>query len=337
MAGILWSNDVPTFPIPVFVACVLGFAGLQLWRQRGHASPLILLLMLCAAQSLIIALSQHYGVSAMRLVQPLAASLIPPAAWIAYRNHMSRADILHALGPFTAVAALLVSPQFLDVLLPGFFVVYGVLILCSAKEGADAQPDALLASGDRHAQIWLVIGAALVASALSDVLIVASQVAGYVELRPWIISVFSAGNLLIIGGLSFSPHLQTVTDDQPNEATISKVADAEIWERIQTFMEEHRPYLDPDLTLARLSRKMGMPTKSLSETINLTTGENVSRFINEARIAAAQEAMLKGETVTNAMLMSGFNTKSNFNREFLRVVGNSPSAWLTAQPRRSDR
>ena len=34
--------------------------------------------------------------------------------------------------------------------------------------------------------------------------------------------------------------------------------------------------------------------------------------------------MLEGETVTNAMLLSGFNTKSNFNREFLRVVGEAP-------------
>lgn len=331
---ILWSNDVPTFPIPVFVACVLGFAGARLWWLRGHVGPLVLLLILCAAQSLIIALNQHYGVAAMRSVQPIMASLIPLTAWIAYRNQASRADILHGLGPFAAVAALLVSPQFLDVLLPGLFAVYGVLILISAKDGADAQADALLASGDRPARIWFVIGAALVASALSDVLIVATQMVGHANLRPWIISVFSVGNLLIIGGLSFSPHLQTVDDDQSDEAPVSQVADAEIWGRIQIFMEEQKPYLDPDLTLARLSRKMSVPAKSLSATINLTTGGNVSRFINEARIAAAQETMLKGESVTNAMLMSGFNTKSNFNREFLRVVGKSPSAWLNARPHR---
>ncbi|MEO1795292.1 MAG: AraC family transcriptional regulator, partial [Pseudomonadota bacterium] len=28
------------------------------------------------------------------------------------------------------------------------------------------------------------------------------------------------------------------------------------------------------------------------------------------------------------MLASGFNTKSNFNREFSRVQGQSPTAWL---------
>ena len=35
--------------------------------------------------------------------------------------------------------------------------------------------------------------------------------------------------------------------------------------------------------------------------------------------------------MTDAMLDSGFNTKSNFNREFLRVKGESPSKWLQDQ------
>jgi hypothetical protein len=120
---------MPTFPIPVFVACVLAFASLRLWQQRGHANPLVLLLILCAVQSLIIALNQHYGVSAMRMVQPLVASLIPSAAWIAYRRRAFRTDLINALGPLTAIAAFFVAPQFLDVVLPGLFAIYGCLIL----------------------------------------------------------------------------------------------------------------------------------------------------------------------------------------------------------------
>ncbi len=62
-------------------------------------------------------------------------------------------------------------------------------------------------------------------------------------------------------------------------------------------------------------------------TINRRTGENVSRFINNCRIAHACERLQTGENVTSAMLASGFNTKSNFNREFIRVTGKVPSAW----------
>ena len=93
-------------------------------------------------------------------------------------------------------------------------------------------------------------------------------------------------------------------------------------------MDEDRPYLDPDLTLARLARRLHVPIKQLSAAINLVKGENVSRYVNGFRIRAARTSLEEGETVTEAMLSSGFNTKSNFNREFARVTGQSPSAFL---------
>ena len=95
-------------------------------------------------------------------------------------------------------------------------------------------------------------------------------------------------------------------------------------------MVQEKPYLDPNLTLAQLARKLRVPAKALSTTINRATGENVSRFVNAARIRHAQDVLLRGETVTDAMLASGFNTKSNFNREFLRIAGVSPTERLQA-------
>lgn len=74
--------------------------------------------------------------------------------------------------------------------------------------------------------------------------------------------------------------------------------------------------------------------KQLSGAINRSTGENVSRFINNHRIAAACQALAQGDSVTQTLFASGFNTKSNFNREFLRVHGGPPKEWLaqTRQP-----
>lgn len=329
---------MPTFPIPVFVACLLLFCALRLWYARGTLSPLVALLFLCAGQSLIIALSQHYAVLGLRVVQPITASLIPPLAWTAYLastgHGLGRMDLLHCLAPVTAIAAILIAPAFLDALLPGMFVLYGVLILNRAMQGADAQPNALLSSGDIPAQIWVVIAVALIASAASDLLIVGSQIAGHGWLRPWIISLFSVGNLLVIGAVSLSPHLQI---EETTEPVVLKQAEplapnTEVWASVQAYMDAQRPYLDPDLTLTRLARKMSLPAKTLSTTINRATGGNVSRFINEARIKAAQKAIQAGDSVTEAMLSSGFNTKSNFNREFRRITGNSPSGWaISAQ------
>ena len=84
--------------------------------------------------------------------------------------------------------------------------------------------------------------------------------------------------------------------------------------------------LQPALT----SRRMGVPAKQLSAAINRSTGANVSRYVNGFRVENACERLMAGEAVTNAMLSSGFNTRSNFNREFRRITGKSPVDWREA-------
>lgn len=324
---------MPSLPIPVFASVVLLFLFLRLWITRGKLTPIAGLLALCAVQTGIIALAQHYQITGMRFVQPITATLIPPAAWCTFQwtavRPMRRADLSHLLVPLTAAAALFTGPDFLDVFIAAAFVIYGSAILFQSHKGPDAQPRAFLGDGHVPSRIWQVIGVALCASALSDMLIMATIAAGLEYLRPWIISFFSVGNLMLIGIISLSKHLQS--DEEQDEVAPRAVSEAEkqVWQRLQTYMMEHRPYLDPDLTLSRLSRRIGFPAKTLSTVINKETGENVSRYVNTARIATAQAALKGGENVTSAMLSSGFNTKSNFNREFLRVSGKSPSEWLT--------
>ena len=102
-------------------------------------------------------------------------------------------------------------------------------------------------------------------------------------------------------------------------------------ERLKALIGGEGLFLDPDLTLARLSRRLRLPAKRLSATINRATGENVSRYVNGFRIRRACERLKAGDSVTAAMLNSGFNTKSNFNREFLRILGAAPSDWLAKE------
>ena len=151
--------------------------------------------------------------------------------------------------------------------------------------------------------------------------------------RGWIIGAGSTGMLLLLSALSLSralgdvPEQSTDTDVTPSASQDSRPEDAEIIKRLDTLMEEGRLYLDPDLTLTRIARKLGLPAKTLSSSINRVTGENVSRYINGLRIKAACLALQQGENITEAMLGSGFNTKSNFNRELLRITGKTPREY----------
>jgi AraC-like DNA-binding protein len=71
-----------------------------------------------------------------------------------------------------------------------------------------------------------------------------------------------------------------------------------------------------------------VPARQISAALNRIHGRNVSQVVNEYRVAEARRRLaLTREPVTTVMLESGFGTKSNFNREFLRVTGMSPSAY----------
>lgn len=326
---------MPSLPIPLCTALVLGFLFLRSWLAERRVTALAGLLGLCALQALIISLAQHYRVPGMLSVQPLTATLIAPTAWMAFLTTTQRAarrrDLVHVAGPLLALAAIALMPMLIDLLIPALFVGYGAAILARSLRGADALPRLRISGGDVPARLWLIIGAALAASALSDVLIVGLQIAGLGHLQPWIISGYSVANLLVIGAVSLSEPLSQTPDPVDDTPAPEPEIDPDTMPRLEALMARERPYLDPDLTLTRLARRLGVPAKKLSIAINHTTGENVSRYINTARIQAAQQALRAGENVTSAMLSSGFNTKSNFNREFLRVTGESPSAWVKAR------
>ena len=105
------------------------------------------------------------------------------------------------------------------------------------------------------------------------------------------------------------------------------VEDQDIVQKFEAVLRRDKPYLDPDLAILRLARRLHLPEKRISVAVNRATGGNVSRYINAWRIAHACRLLREGQSVTEAMLGSGFNT-SNFNREFARVTQLSPSLWL---------
>ncbi len=324
---------MPSLPITLFAALVLAFLFLRMVVTGRAHTPLAWVLGLCAMQATVISLAQHYGVPGAMMVQPVTATLVPSAAWLAFRaardRYPSRRDFIHSLGPLVAVFALLVRPTALDVVIPLLFAGYGAAILWGARRQGDALLNTTLEAGGTAGRLWQIIGIALVASAFSDVLIVAAQVAGAGHLKPWIISLYSAGNLLLIGGLSLSRGLATLDPPPvtPESDPAKEASDGEIMARLEALMDRDRLYLDPDLTLGRLARRLCLPAKQLSAAINRSTGENVSRYVNRARVAEAQRALKAGQSVTQSMFSAGFQTKSNFNREFLRVTGQTPSAW----------
>lgn len=334
---------MPVLPIPMIIALLLSGFFLHRILTRETPPALLALIACCALQTALIAAVQYYGLTALRVLQPLGATIIPAIAWVAFKQAAagqirSKDLYLNATGPVAALICLAIYPVALDALIPILFATYGIAICVTLSKGEDSLPHSRLENGNASLLVWLVLAIALIASAGTDIFIAFRLASGNEDVLFWVPSVFSSLTLLTLGALGLSHSIESQPAEIPKENAEYTEQDAQrdhtIIAKLDDYIETNKPYLDPDLTLTRLARKLLIPEKQLSSAINKLKGENVSRYINFHRVQHASGMMRSGKSVTEAMFASGFNTKSNFNREFLRVQGTNPRLWIkaSAQP-----
>jgi AraC-like DNA-binding protein len=322
---------VPALPIPLIVAVLLAGFGLRAWARGETPWPLLALIAACALQSAFVAGRLHYGLSSLSLVQPVLALTIPPLAWVAFTaaalRPLDRQDIWHLTSPAVGLLLRIAAPDLLDPAIIVVFLAYGAAILFSLIRNPDLA-HARLGAGERPLRLWRWVGVSLVLSALSDVLIIGALIAGYRDWIGWLVTGFSTLFLAVIGALMLADEAASVAEVEDATLRTPTEADELLVARLEAMMAERQLWRDTDLTLARVARRMGVPAKALSAAVNRVKGQNISRVINGWRIRHAAERLQAGTSVTEAMLEAGFGTKSNFNREFLRVMGRSPTEWL---------
>lgn len=100
---------------------------------------------------------------------------------------------------------------------------------------------------------------------------------------------------------------------------------------IISMVETETLFLDPNLTLTKLSKKTKIAPSQLSQIINQGTNKNFNEFINGYRVNLIKEK-LKDEknnhlSILAIALDAGFNSKATFNRVFKKIDGNSPSFY----------
>jgi AraC-like DNA-binding protein len=330
---------MPVLPIPMIIALLLfGFVVHRLVARETHIT-ILALMVACATQGAVIALVQYYGLTALRPLQAVMAMTIPMIAWAAFRNAAggdirTKTMVWHIIGPVFAIFCLVFNPFLLDLLIPVSFAVYGIAMLFHLRRGEDSLLHSRLESGSRAVLAWRILAISLIASAFCDVAIAYGMAQGKPSAVLWIPSLVSSLSLLSLGILSLSNAIESRREHETDVLSDEDASrDQVIINNLDKYLFEHKPYLDPDLTLSRLARKLVVPAKHLSTAINRTKNENVSRLINRFRIEHACKLMVEGRNVTTAMFDSGFNTKSNFNREFLRIKNMTPSKWQAEQER----
>lgn len=329
-------------PLPFVVALLLVILFIALLRRNDEIwanRPFLALIALCALQSVCVGLRWGYGITELRYLLPIIAACLPPLVYASFRSliHDDRpaerlSYLVHAAPAMLIIVLLVTSPILIDAALIILYVAYAFVILSLGRAGPDALDEARFEGAIPAYRALQIAAAALCVSALFDLIVLLDF--------EWtkganVAALVSSANLLglLLLGLAASvagrsqPAPEAKSGSAP-PAALASAEDRDVLARIDSIMLTQNLFRDENLNLSRLARRAGIPARRISGAINRLTAMNVSQYVNDHRIAEACR-LLKDtdQPVTAVMFESGFQTKSNFNREFRRVTGLNPVSW----------
>lgn len=332
-----------SIPLPFVVSIVLGILLIRLVVGKTPESggwTIIALVAACALLAVATGLRWSLNWTPSAYLQPILASTLPALAWLSFADLIGRSGrrAEHVL-PVIAVATIaLVWRHLLDPALFALYAGYGAITLWRGRLGADELVRARLGEAGTAHRAMMFAGLSLMSAGLIDAVIAfdlftmgGAHSAAIVTGANLVTLVFTA-YCVAVAGQSRVDGAEAPTAERKDTASGAKddggTGDEGIIEAVDLLMRERRFFRDPNLTLERIARRTGIPARQISGAVNRLRGRNVSQFINEYRIAdAARRLVETDDAITTIMLDAGFSSKSNFNREFLRVTGMSPSAF----------
>ncbi|HOK50392.1 MAG TPA: AraC family transcriptional regulator [Bacteroidales bacterium] len=105
----------------------------------------------------------------------------------------------------------------------------------------------------------------------------------------------------------------------------------EIGAKLHWVMEEEKAYLDPQLNLQALAKKVGISTSMLSHILNVYFNTNFCDFVNRYRVRSVieklQDPYYNRFNIVILAYESGFNSKASFHRIFKNFTGKTPTEY----------
>jgi AraC-like DNA-binding protein len=106
-----------------------------------------------------------------------------------------------------------------------------------------------------------------------------------------------------------------------------------IQQKIESYMQELQPFLQPDLNLNKFSELIEFPAHHLAYYFREVKKQSFNDYCNECRIEYAKRMMLEGKTGDITLeavgILSGFTNRSTFFRAFKKSAGTSPGSYIS--------
>lgn len=344
-------------PLPFVAALLLFMTGVMLrCRYPRTSQKSFWFIILCALMITMVGLRWTVDIALFRFLQPILGASVPVAAWLCFSGvHRSKPNtILHWFGPVTVLVGSLLHEHIwggaVDMLLISLYLAYGSLLLKSSF----SMPELVRLTDVSKVMVaervagGLLLFSALVDGVLSyDILLLNARHSNLILSMGYLVLIPAIVAAVIVISISTpieekdkrAQDLSSMSHCSPEEVNIpvnltggldedQVEAVTQIIAKFDTLMREQQVFKDPDLSLNRLARKLGIPARKISSAVNQTHNQNISKVINAYRIDHAKTLLKQSdETITEVFLSSGFHTKSNFNREFSRITGQTPSEF----------
>ncbi|MFS4583153.1 helix-turn-helix domain-containing protein [Phaeobacter sp. C3_T13_0] len=327
-------------PIEFMFAAQMMFLFIYVVRNDDTTNknkPFLLLILLSSVQSFLLGLRWGYDVEATSYLVPILATLVPALVYAGVLNvverdrwPMAQRLAVYYFPTVLVVGLTLFWREAVDIVVVITFLSYAVVILRLLLPGTDALRVTPLDGADSTYRAIFFAALSLLSFALIDTILFLSFLWEHVEHVPSVILFANFAALVMLG---LAATLASNSKSPPESAQPRRIDEEELSgsatiQRIEELMNDDNVYRDANLNLERLARKALIPSRQISQAINRSAGMNVSQYVNGYRIAEACDLLQETRrSVTDIMFDVGFQTKSNFNREFRRVTGMTPQAW----------
>jgi len=133
---------------------------------------------------------------------------------------------------------------------------------------------------------------------------------------------------------------QVVSDDVNNRNSEEKYKTnrltteecKELLQKLSLYMEEDKPYTNPDLKIADLAKGIDASSHSLSYFFNQYLNQSYYDYINEYRIAEFKILVNSAEyskyTLSALAELCGFSSRASFFRSFKKITGITPNEYI---------
>ena len=116
-----------------------------------------------------------------------------------------------------------------------------------------------------------------------------------------------------------------------NKSGLNEIKAKEISDKLNELFLSEKLYLDPSLSLTKVSKLIKEQPCQISETLNRLLGQSFNDYINNFRIEEFKE-LIKKPIYQNYSILAlgyevGFNSKATFNKAFKKFTNQTPSEY----------